>query len=122
MLSRHNNSIEMMRLLASIMVVAIHTNPFYDINEGVGFFITMVLPRVAVPFFFLISGYYFIHSHKSLYDILISYSLQYLIISLIYFSCHFLITADNYSFLAIFHYIYHRRVSFFFSGSWYHLW
>ena len=49
----------MFRIVAAILVVAIHTEPFLDQNAYVGFFASQVITRIAVPFFFCISGYYF---------------------------------------------------------------
>lgn len=55
-----NSSIDIFRCICAIMVVAIHTNPFTDVSEGLGFVFTQVLTRVAVPFFFAAAGYFYI--------------------------------------------------------------
>ena len=57
---KRNNSIDVMRLICAILVVAIHTHPFYDISSELGVLGTIFIPRVAVPFFFCVSGYFFI--------------------------------------------------------------
>ncbi|EMA69510.1 acyltransferase 3 [Halorubrum aidingense JCM 13560] len=55
------HSVDAMRIVAVALVVIIHTNPF----EGVGAtgnavnFVLETVARVAVPFFFLASGYFF---------------------------------------------------------------
>lgn len=54
------NSIDIFRLLCALLIVIIHTSPFVDVNEMVGFVVIQILPRIAVPFFFCISGYYYI--------------------------------------------------------------
>lgn len=54
------NSIDIFRLLCALLVVIIHTSPFTDMNETLGFIVVQILPRIAVPFFFCISGYYYI--------------------------------------------------------------
>ena len=46
------------RLICAIGIVALHLDPFYDINEYVNFFIGSVLTRLCVPFFFLLSGFF----------------------------------------------------------------
>lgn len=46
------------RLLAAFMVVAIHTSPLLSINESADFFLTRILSRLAVPFFFAVSGFF----------------------------------------------------------------
>ena len=60
MKDKRNNSIDIFRLVCALLVVAIHTHPFADINEYVGYFCTSVLTRIAVPFFFCVSGYYYV--------------------------------------------------------------
>lgn len=55
-----NGSIDMFRYVCAIMVVAIHTNPFSDINEKLGYVFTQIIPRIAVPFFFAAAGYFYI--------------------------------------------------------------
>lgn len=57
---KRNNTIDLMRFVCAILVVAIHTHPFYDISEWAGVFGTLILPRIAVPFFLCVSGYFFI--------------------------------------------------------------
>ena len=51
--------IDLMKFLAAILVVAIHTRPFYDIDYRLGFVVENILTRIAVPFFFISSGYFF---------------------------------------------------------------
>ncbi|MBQ9743428.1 MAG: acyltransferase [Ruminococcus sp.] len=55
-----NCSIDVFRYLCAILVVAIHTSPFYDINENLGYIFNSVITRIAVPFFFAVAGYYYI--------------------------------------------------------------
>ena len=44
------------RIAAALLVIAIHTSPLTSFNEGADFFLTRVLARVAVPFFFMVTG------------------------------------------------------------------
>ncbi|MDO5422908.1 MAG: acyltransferase [Eubacteriales bacterium] len=46
------------RMAAAILVVAIHTSPLASFSEELDFWLTRVLARTAVPFFFLGSGYF----------------------------------------------------------------
>lgn len=46
------------RLLAAFLVVAIHTSPLASVNLTADFVLTRILARVAVPFFFLCSGFF----------------------------------------------------------------
>ncbi len=48
--------IDAFRIPAAILVVAIHTSPFAVFSDSADFFLTRVLARIAVPFFFMITG------------------------------------------------------------------
>lgn len=56
---RRNNSVDCFRYLCALLVVAIHTTPFLEFSPTFSFFVSQIISRIAVPFFFLISGYYF---------------------------------------------------------------
>ena len=60
-------SIDIIRLIATYLVVAIHISPFEKINPSFDLFFTRILGRLAVPLFFMITGYYILS--KSLKDI-----------------------------------------------------
>lgn len=51
-------SIDIFRIAAAFLVVAIHTSPLASFNETADFVLTRVIARVAVPFFFMVSGYF----------------------------------------------------------------
>ena len=46
------------RMAAAILVVAIHTSPLSSLNESADFILTRIIARIAVPFFFLITGFF----------------------------------------------------------------
>lgn len=46
------------RMAAAILVVAIHTSPLSSFNETADFILTRIIARIAVPFFFLITGFF----------------------------------------------------------------
>lgn len=46
------------RLVAAVFVIAIHTSPLGSVNETCNFLLTGVFARVAVPFFFAMTGYF----------------------------------------------------------------
>lgn len=46
------------RLAAAVLVVCIHTSPLASVTEAGDFWLTRVLARAAVPFFFMTSGYF----------------------------------------------------------------
>ncbi|MDF2802939.1 MAG: vanTG [Anaerocolumna sp.] len=49
--------VDYFRLAAAILVVAIHTSPLLSLNETSDFVLTRILARVAVPFFFMATGF-----------------------------------------------------------------
>lgn len=63
--TQRNCSIDFFRLVCAVMVVSIHTHPLSGINDSLTFFINNVFPRIAVPFFFCTSGYYYIRALKA---------------------------------------------------------
>ena len=46
------------RLLAALLVICNHTSPLDSLSPEADFWLTRVLARVAVPFFFMVSGYF----------------------------------------------------------------
>lgn len=46
------------RLIAAFLVIAIHTSPLTSVSANADFFFTRVLARVAVPFFFMVTGHF----------------------------------------------------------------
>lgn len=46
------------RLIAAFLVIAIHTSPLTSFSVNADFFLTRVLARVAVPFFFMVTGHF----------------------------------------------------------------
>lgn len=55
-----NNAIDIFRYVCAILVISIHSEPFLEINSSLHYFFVQVVPRIAVPFFFTIAGYYYI--------------------------------------------------------------
>lgn len=55
---KKNQGIEQFRVILSMMVVAIHCLPLHSLWPNGDVLITLTLFRIAVPFFFMISGYY----------------------------------------------------------------
>lgn len=52
--------IDYFRLIAALLVVAIHTSPVASFNETGDFILTRILARVAVPFFLMTSGFFLV--------------------------------------------------------------
>lgn len=51
-------ALDWFRLAAAIFVIAIHTSPLIDFSSAADFWLTRVFARVAVPFFFMLTGYF----------------------------------------------------------------
>ena len=56
--SRQGPALDRFRLLAAVLVVCNHTGPLDSLSPTADFFLTRVLARLAVPFFFIVSGYF----------------------------------------------------------------
>lgn len=52
------SSIDFLKFFFCLCVIAIHSNAFVDIGTMVGFYITQSIFRLAVPFFFVASGFF----------------------------------------------------------------
>ena len=59
-MKRRYSGIDCFRLIAALLVVAIHTSPLVSLSETADFILTRVAARVAVPFFFMTSGFFLI--------------------------------------------------------------
>lgn len=56
---KRNCTIDFLRLLMALLIVALHCNPFAEYNALISYFPSQVLSRIGVPFFAAIAGYYF---------------------------------------------------------------
>lgn len=50
--------IDIFRMIAAILVIGIHTWPFADFGEIPELLFTRTIARIAVPFFFMASGFF----------------------------------------------------------------
>lgn len=56
--------IDYFRVIAAVLVIAIHTSPLLSYNEAADFVLTRIIARVAVPFFFMTTGFFLFHGGK----------------------------------------------------------
>ena len=57
--SQHNyGGLDLFRIFAALMVIAIHTSPLASFHDSADFFLTRILARIAVPFFFMVTGHF----------------------------------------------------------------
>lgn len=116
--------LDLFRLIAAILVIAIHTSPLTSFSSNADFFLTRILARTAVPFFFMMTGQFvvsrFLNSTVGRDDRLKKYlkkvSILYAIAILIYIPIG--IYAGNYHNLSA--YGFFRMLVF--DGTFYHLW
>ncbi|MBL4931153.1 acyltransferase family protein [Clostridium paridis] len=66
------DSINIMRLACAILVITIHTSALFSLGEVPGATLSFVIARIAVPFFFITTGY-FIYEKYSKEGYLIKY-------------------------------------------------
>lgn len=64
-LKKRNCSVDIFRYICALMVVAVHTHPFEDIDPTLGYIFTQILPRMGVPFFFAVAGYFYMQKLES---------------------------------------------------------
>lgn len=131
MIKKQYATIDIMKFICALLVICIHTAPFMDISPNVDFFLVQIISRLAVPFFFIISGF-FVFSHidttKSWKDeqnlgYIKKYLLRickiYLIWTIIYLP---LTIWDGMKGGFTFTYVIRYVRDFFINGSYYHLW
>lgn len=56
--SKSYGALDVFRLIAAALVIAIHTSVFTSINTELDFVVTRIFARVAVPFFFMVTGHF----------------------------------------------------------------
>jgi hypothetical protein len=58
MIEQRFGSIDYGKFVFSILIIGLHTAVFSDISYDIAFFINQILARLAVPFFFISSGFF----------------------------------------------------------------
>ncbi len=64
---KQTGALDRFRLIASFLIIAIHTSPLLSYSEVADFILTRIIARVGVPFFFMVTGY-FLTSHVNYND------------------------------------------------------
>lgn len=55
---KNSGGLDLFRPAAALLVVAIHTSPLASFSDSADFFLTRILARIAVPFFFMVTGHF----------------------------------------------------------------
>lgn len=112
-------SINMVKVICAYLVVAIHVHPFEGYNQLVSYIFTQIIPRFAVPFFFVTSGYFYFKSLLQGKNKCIIYIQRliftYSIWSIIFLGFKFLSNSQDISVKSI-------LINYLFYGTEYHLW
>ncbi len=120
-------AIDIARYISALLVVCIHVYPFVGISETFNTYFIQTVCRLAVPFYFTVSGYFFFRkwskdeseNEHHFRHYIVRIGKLYLIWSVIYLPYTIWNYASaGFSFMDIFSYI----RDFFMTGSYYHLW
>ncbi|QHQ62388.1 serine racemase VanT catalytic subunit [Anaerocolumna sedimenticola] len=60
LIKENYDGLDYFRMIAAFLIVAIHTSPLTSINTTADFVFTRIIARVAVPFFFMVTGFFII--------------------------------------------------------------
>ena len=58
------SNIDLLKFFFSFFIIMIHTSLFADVNTTVDYIFVNIITRIAVPFFFLSSGFFFAKSFE----------------------------------------------------------
>lgn len=108
--------LDLFRPAAALLVLAIHTSPLASFSSDADFFLTRILARIAVPFFFMVTGQFILSSGASVFRYVRKLCIIYLAAVLLYLPLG--IYAGHYRELTptgVFKML-------FFDGTFYHLW
>lgn len=62
---RQYHAVDLMKFICALMVIVVHTYPFYEAVPDLGFLASNILGRIIIPFFFISAGYFlFIGVHQ----------------------------------------------------------
>lgn len=125
-------AIDVAKFISAFLVVCIHTGPLLDINKDANFVLVQIIARLAVPFFFVASGFLFFRkiditrewndyeNLKALRHYIGRLLKIYIIWTILYLPFTYMVmrNGDGFTTESILRYV----RDFFFNGSFYHLW
>lgn len=124
-------ALDIAKFISAFLVICIHCGPLLDVSETGNFVLVQIIARLAVPFFFVTSGFLFFRkidlkrewndyeNKTKLKHYVVRLCKIYLIWTILYLPFNYLLVADNgISTMEILRYL----RDFFFTGSYYHLW
>ncbi len=114
---RRYGGIDWFRMAAAFLIIAIHTSPLDSVNAEADFFFTRVLARIAVPFFFMTTGFFVLSDRKKSHQFLKKTGLLYAAATVLYLPIH--IYAGNWEGEPA---LFALLKDILFDGTFYHLW
>lgn len=119
---KRNGSIDFFRYICAILVVAIHTHPFTEINNILGELCTDIIPKFAVPYFFAVSGFFYMSKLENNENCFF-YCLKKLMHIYLYWSCiYYCIDFIVFGYKNPLDFLVKCIYKFFLIGSHYHFW
>ena len=113
--------IDVFRFISALLVIAIHTSPFISFNETADFIMTRIFARIAVPFFFITSGYFLITRYSRNYEKLLKFIRKTTLIYVIAIVIYLPINIYN-SYFDMENLLPNIIKDLIFDGTFYHLW
>ncbi len=118
--------IDFVKYICSILVIVIHTSPGLPYSEFGNFVMINIIGRIAVPFFFVASGYFMSKNLQLKGDIYFKKYMKslikvYLIWSLVYIPCGLLWIHQNLD-IPLYMYPLALCIALFYIGTYFHLW
>ena len=113
--------VDYFKLIAAFLVIAIHTSPLATYSEIGDFVLTRIIARVAVPFYFMVSGYFLISRYAYNTDKLKNFLKKMVVIYEISIFLYIPVNVYNHYF-SMEYLLPNLLKDFFFDGTMYHLW
>lgn len=113
--------IDYFRFMAAFLIIAIHTSPLSRYTETGDFILTRIIARVAVPFFFMTSGFFLISRYAYNADKLKAFIKKMVVIYAISIVIYIPLNLYN-SYFSMDNLVPNMIKDIFFDGTMYHLW
>lgn len=124
--------LDCMKFISACFVICIHTGPLLDINKDANFVLVQIISRIAVPFFFVASGFLFFNKinllrcwndYENLHNLrhyVGRLFKMYCIWTIVYLPFTYILfrNGDGLQIVSLLRYV----RDFFITGSYYHLW
>ncbi len=117
-----NCSIDIFRYFCAILIVIIHTNPMADYGANISFGVSQILPRIGVPFFFAVAGYFYTQKLEKGQKIFLSYIKKLFTTYFIWSCVYLLVEFISWGHGQIKGFVVTSALNFLIKGSYYHFW